>query len=215
MRNRRRTGRAPSAAEIRRVVHLIALRRDACRVSREQIAWPRWENHHAKAVFLPPGLPRNSVWNIKKFLLRGLCDAPSLAPFEDELADLVAGAVHRRQEAYDRYYSRLALRLDCPWLRSALAEAALSESAETRVRAAWMLNVLDHPETPPTQANWRAWTAAQGLRHAIDRAAHVEDNRDQVHARRHEAVAARRKQAAVAGNRARRPRGTPPTRHPA
>ncbi|MGW7534832.1 hypothetical protein [Amycolatopsis sp. NPDC054798] len=176
------------------MLHVIAFRRDGRVVCKAQITWLRWENDHAEAVFLPPGLPPYSVWNIKKALLRDLCNAPSLSPFEDEIIDLVLGAVHRRQEAYDRYYSRLALRLDCPALRSALTAAARSTSEDTRVRAAWLLAVLDHPEVPPTHARWRAWTADRGLRHAIDRAAHGEDERDQVHARRHGAVAARRTQ---------------------
>ncbi|MEL7977640.1 hypothetical protein AAG589_17375 [Isoptericola sp. F-RaC21] len=190
---RRAAGAAPSEAEVLRVLRAldghVGYGGDPG-VTEEQITWLRWENEHPTAVYLPPGLPPYAVWNLKQNLLRDLCRASVLAPFEGELVELLLGVVHRRHEEYDRYYSRLALRLDGPRLRAGLTAALDAQEAGTGVRAAWLLDVLDHPDVPPTHARWRAWTAAHGLPHRLDRSAHDEDERDRLHARRRAAMRA-------------------------
>ncbi|MFD6176899.1 MULTISPECIES: hypothetical protein [unclassified Isoptericola] len=157
-------------------------------VSEEQITWLRWENEHPAAVYLLPEGPSYDVWNLKESLLRGLCRASSLDPYQDELVELLLGVVRRRQERLDHYYSRLALRLDRVCLRAGLASCLGAADEGTRVRAAWLLDVLDHPDVPPTRARWLAWTAAHGLPRRLDRAHHAEDDRDRIHLRRRTTV---------------------------
>lgn len=104
----------------------------------------------------------NSPWSAKEGVLKAFCgDGPTpqtAAPLED----LVIGTVRRVQRCQDRWYWRLARVIDSPSLRARLVEAGHDDEERTRLRARYLLWLMDHPAANINSAGWRRWLRSEG-----------------------------------------------------
>lgn len=103
-----------------------------------------------------------SPWGTKEQILRSFIRAGVPRAQRAHLVELVTQAVARDQRCEDRWYAALARRLDGPELRAALNECQTSTDGVVRLRAGYVLAVLNDPEMPVTLASWRRWLAEAG-----------------------------------------------------
>ncbi|MGN9813586.1 hypothetical protein ACTMSW_30090 [Micromonospora sp. BQ11] len=117
-----------------------------------------WENRHPDEWRHAGWLW--SPWSTKEAVLhrlavdRAVTDAPALT-------ERLLTAVRRRQRCQDRWYWRLARALDGPDLRERLRgivrEATGKGDERTRLRALFVLWLLDHPGETTDSRSWRRW----------------------------------------------------------
>jgi hypothetical protein len=100
---------------------------------------------------------RGGPWGFKGSVLRTFAVRGPVASTGPALEDLVLAAVHRRQHCHDPEYVRLARRLDGPGLRARLRAAATENDEQTRLRAGYLLWLLDHPDARIRSSKWRQW----------------------------------------------------------
>jgi hypothetical protein len=103
-----------------------------------------------------------SPWSAKEGILAAFYAGGATPETGAALVDLLLATVHRWQRCQDRWYWRLARRLDSPDLRSRLAAAAGDVDDRTQLRARFVLWVLDHPEERVSSAAWRRWLRSVG-----------------------------------------------------
>jgi hypothetical protein len=101
-----------------------------------------------------------SPWGTKQQILRSFIRAGVPPLNRAHLVELVTHAVSREQRCEDRWYAALARRLDGSQLRAALDECRKSADGVVRLRAEYVLTVLNDAEMPVTLASWRRWLAA-------------------------------------------------------
>ena len=102
-----------------------------------------------------------SPWSEKEAVLHAFCVAEPTPLTRPALEDLLIAAVRRTQRCQDRWYWSLARRIDTPGLRGRLAEAA-AESETARLRAGFVLWLLDHPGQATGSAAWLRWRRSHG-----------------------------------------------------
>jgi hypothetical protein len=103
-----------------------------------------------------------SPWGLKQRILRSFVRAGVPEPVRAQVVELVVQAVSRQHRCEDRWYAGLARRVDGPELRAALGECRESADEVVRLRAEYVLVVLDDTELPITLASWRSWLARSG-----------------------------------------------------
>lgn len=104
-------------------------------------------------------------WGTKGGGLRDLTRALPYLPDEivDRLARLVCLAVRREHRVEDVRYAILARAIGDGRLRPMLAEIAGDADEKIRLRARYLMWLLDHPELPtPKRGQWMAWLKGQG-----------------------------------------------------
>lgn len=101
----------------------------------------------------------SSPWGTKQRILRSFIRAGVPPLNRAHLVELVVHAVSRDHRCEDRWYAGLARRLDGPELRAALDKCRESDDGVVRLRAEYVLTVLNDAELPVTLANWRRWLA--------------------------------------------------------
>lgn len=102
-----------------------------------------------------------SPWSEKESVLRAFCAGVPSPLATGALEDLLIAAVRRTQRCQDRGYWHLARRLDTPGLRGRLA-GATAESETARLRAGFVLWLLDHPGEGTGSAAWLRWRRVHG-----------------------------------------------------
>jgi hypothetical protein len=102
-----------------------------------------------------------SPWTVKQAILETFSASGPTPETGPSLADLLLAAVCRVQRCQDRWYLQLARRIDDPALRARLAAAADDASERTRLRARFVLWVMDHPQEGTNSAAWRLFCAHQ------------------------------------------------------
>jgi hypothetical protein len=108
-------------------------------------------------VAFPQDWPKD--WGTKKRLLRELA---RLGRYYDQdvrrrLADLVMAAVSRPHRCEDQGYGAVARAVADEQLRRRLEQAAGVPDRLTRLRASFLLFLLDHPEVPSRPREWTRW----------------------------------------------------------
>lgn len=119
----------------------------------------RWEErfpeewHSADWVF--------SLWAEKAMVLRAFRAGEPIPVTRSALEDLLIAAVRRTQRCEDRSYWSLARRLDTAELRGRLTEVA-TKSEKARLRAGFVLWLMDHPGEATGSASWLRWRRSYG-----------------------------------------------------
>jgi len=103
-----------------------------------------------------------SPWTDKENVLETFCRRGPTPQTGPALADLLIAAVSREQRCQDRWYWRLARRIETAQLRARLATAAEGAGERTRLRARFVLWVLDHPDEGTGSAASRRWLRSEG-----------------------------------------------------
>lgn len=103
-----------------------------------------------------------SPWSEKELVLKTFCMRGPTPPTGPALADLLLAAVSRVQRCQDRWYWHLARGIETAQLRTRLEMAADSAGERARLRARFVLWVLDHPDGGTGSAAWRRWLRAEG-----------------------------------------------------
>jgi hypothetical protein len=103
-----------------------------------------------------------SPWTGKEGVLETFCAGGPTPQTGPALADLLIAAVSREQRCQDRWYWRLARRIDTPQLRARLETTAEGAGERTRLRAQFVLWVIDHPGEGTGSAAWRRWLRSEG-----------------------------------------------------
>ncbi|WP_328321175.1 hypothetical protein OHA70_23720 [Kribbella sp. NBC_00382] len=116
----------------------------------------RWETDY------PDEWRLSSGWGTKQQVLRSFIRVGAPESTRADLIELVVQAVSRQHRCEDRWYAALARRVDGPELRAALGECRESADKVVRLRAEYVLIVLDDAELPVTLASWRSWLARSG-----------------------------------------------------
>jgi flagellar motility protein MotE (MotC chaperone) len=119
----------------------------------------QWEQRFPEE-WRPAGWPF-SLWPEKEAVLRAFCAGEPTPLTGPALEDLLIAAVRRTQRCQDRRYWSLARRIDTPGLRGRLAEAT-AESETARLRAGYVLWLLDHPGQAAGSAAWLRWRRSHG-----------------------------------------------------
>lgn len=105
-----------------------------------------------------------SPWSAKEGVLGTFVRRGVAAPqTQTALEDLLIGAVHRVQRCQDRWYWRLARRVDSPRLRARLRQAAEHADEVVRLRARYVLWLIEHPDEPVDSRTWRRWRRTVGV----------------------------------------------------
>jgi hypothetical protein len=103
-----------------------------------------------------------SPWSAKENVLGTFCAHGPTPLTGPALADLLIAAVRRAQRCQDRWYWKLARRIDTAGLRSRLDDAASGGAETARLRAGFVLWLLDNPGEGTGSAAWRRWLRAYG-----------------------------------------------------
>jgi hypothetical protein len=103
-----------------------------------------------------------SPWSVKEAILETFCARGPTPETGPALADLLLAAVCRVQRCQDRWYWKLARRIGDPALRGRLAAAGDDATERTRLRARFVLWVMDHPQETTGSAAWRRWLRSEG-----------------------------------------------------
>lgn len=105
-----------------------------------------------------------SPWSAKEGVLDTFVRRGVAAPqTQTALEDLLIGAVYRVQRCQDRWYWRLVRRVDSPTLRARLGLAAEHADERVRLRAQYVLWVIEHPNEPVDSRTWRRWRRKVGV----------------------------------------------------
>jgi hypothetical protein len=119
----------------------------------------RWE-----ALFPDEWFAYAKGWGTKRGLLSLFTRASNDVPdtVVDQLIDLVVLAARREHRCKDVGYARLARALDRPQLRARLAAIADQPIEPARLRAGYLLWLLDLPDAPqPKKSQWLSWLSSQ------------------------------------------------------
>jgi hypothetical protein len=101
-------------------------------------------------------------WSTKESLLKALAKRDDLtAEHRSRLADLVTIVVRQQQRCKDGGYILVARRVADDPLRERITAEANATEQLTRLRALFLLHMLDHPELPAKPRTWKRWLAAQ------------------------------------------------------
>jgi hypothetical protein len=103
-----------------------------------------------------------SPWSAKEAVLATFCKCGPGSQTAPVLDDLLIAAVGRVQRCQDRWYWQLARRIATPELRARLADAADDAIERTRLRARFVLWVIDHPGERTGSAAWLRWRRTEG-----------------------------------------------------
>lgn len=102
-----------------------------------------------------------SLWGEKAMVLHAFRAGEPTPVTRSALEDLLIAAVRRTQRCEDRSYWSLARRIDTPELRGRLTEVA-AESEKARLRAGFVLWLMEHPGESPGSASWLRWRRSHG-----------------------------------------------------
>lgn len=123
----------------------------------------RWERRYP-AEWAEAGSWTWSHWSHKERVLRqfaaGVVGVVGAVVHAD-LQELVLAAVAGPYRCKDWWYAPVARWVDDPHLRWMLAEQAASDDALPRLRAHFLLQVLDQPWLPVRRHTWQRWLAAR------------------------------------------------------
>jgi hypothetical protein len=101
-------------------------------------------------------------WLTKASLLRELARRDDLTDqHRSRLADLVIRVVRRKQRCKDQGYISVARATVDQSLRQRIETEADAADPVTRLRASFMLYMLDHPTLPAKSRTWKRWLANQ------------------------------------------------------
>ncbi|MEV0567117.1 hypothetical protein [Dactylosporangium sp. NPDC050588] len=103
-----------------------------------------------------------SPWTLKEGVLRTFTALGAPAAVAATLRDLIVGATGRQHRCKDHRYWGLARTLDSPTLRARLRAAATDGAEPTRLRARFVLWLLEHPEHRTDGRGWRRWLRTEG-----------------------------------------------------
>ncbi|MEU4540327.1 hypothetical protein AB0G15_36360 [Streptosporangium sp. NPDC023825] len=112
-------------------------------------------------------------WGLKHGKLHDLARAVPYLTAEviDQLVDLICLAVRREHRCEDAGYAVLARAAGGLRLRRLLLEIADDPDEGFRLRARYLLWLLDHPEAPkPKVSQWKAWLRSQEAKPVFERA---------------------------------------------
>lgn len=104
-----------------------------------------------------------SPWSAKEGVLEAFIRHGAQPETRTALEELLIGAVHRVQRCQDRWYWRLARHIDGAGLRAGLGRAAEHADAPVRLRARYVLWLIEHPDEPVTSRAWRRWRRTAGV----------------------------------------------------
>ena len=105
----------------------------------------------------------SSPWTTKEAVLAAFIRQGALPETRTALQDLLVGAVHRVQRCQDRWYWRLARHIDGPALQGRLRHAVEHGDERVRLRARYVLWLIEHPEEVVTSRAWRRWRRTVGV----------------------------------------------------
>ncbi|MFF5228021.1 hypothetical protein [Dactylosporangium sp. NPDC000521] len=103
-----------------------------------------------------------SPWSLKEGVLLTFMVLGAPPAVIRPLQDLITGAVGRPQRCKDHRYWELARTLDDPTLRARLADVATGREESTRLRARFLLWLLDHPQHRTDGRGWWRWLRTEG-----------------------------------------------------
>jgi hypothetical protein len=122
------------------------------------LAWEAGDPNRWRAMPAPP-----SPWTLKQAVLEGFCSQGVTPSTVTPLRDLIIGALYRQQRCMDHLYWQLARSLDDADLRSRILRVAGTSGQEpVRLRAGFLLWLLDHTERHTDGRGWRQWLRAEG-----------------------------------------------------
>ncbi|MER5623479.1 hypothetical protein ABT061_20820 [Streptosporangium sp. NPDC002544] len=127
-----------------------------------------WENRYPDEWMLSA-----RSWGLKHNALDTLARALPYLSTEviDQLVDLICRAVRREHRCEDAGYAVLARAVGGLQLRRLLLEIADDPDEGFRLRARYLLWLLDHPEAPkPKVSQWKAWLRSQEAEPVFERA---------------------------------------------
>jgi flagellar motility protein MotE (MotC chaperone) len=104
-----------------------------------------------------------SPWSAKEEVLGAFMRHGAQPETRTALEDLLIGAVHRVQRCQDGWYWRLARHIDGARLRAGLGRAAEHADAPVRLRARYVLWLIEHPDEAVTSRAWRRWRRTVGV----------------------------------------------------
>ena len=104
-----------------------------------------------------------SPWSAKEAVLKAFWVRGATPQTGPALADLLIAAVGRTHRCQDRWYWRLAQRIETPQLRARLQAEAADAGEQTRLRARFVLWLLDHPAEGTGSAAWRRWLRSERM----------------------------------------------------
>lgn len=102
-----------------------------------------------------------SHWTSKELLLRRFAEAGVPIGVQREVVELVGVAVAGPYRCKDWWYAQLARLVDGPPLRESIAAPLGSVVPLPRLRARFLLHVLDHPGIAIRRHTWHRWLSEQ------------------------------------------------------
>jgi hypothetical protein len=102
-----------------------------------------------------------SHWGTKELVLRRFAGAGVPGAVGDDVIALIEAAVRGPYRCKDWRYPPLARLLDCSALREKIRPVLDNTDPLSRLRAGFLLHVLDHPELPIRRHTWHRWVADQ------------------------------------------------------
>jgi hypothetical protein len=106
-----------------------------------------------------------SPWGTKEGILARFIRGGVPVNSRQFIADLVIAAITREYRCKDWMYAPLARAVDGPDLRHGLCRLLDGDDPLVRLRAAFVLHILDHPELRVRRHTWQRWLAVDDGRH--------------------------------------------------
>ncbi|MEU0559554.1 hypothetical protein [Dactylosporangium sp. NPDC006015] len=103
-----------------------------------------------------------SPWTLKEQVLRTFMVLGAPPAAAASLRDLIVGATGRQHRCKDHRYWDLARTLDGSALRAQLLDAATDQAESTRLRARFVLWLLEHPQHRTDGRGWWQWLRTEG-----------------------------------------------------
>jgi hypothetical protein len=133
---------------------------DPARYAAYALLFLRWERHYPDE-WREAGTLTWSPWTRKELVLKRFSDLGVSAGQQRDLADLLLGVVAGPYRCKDWWYAALARHVAGPRLRHGLALLRRGPDPLPRLRAEFLLDVLDQPTVRITRTTWRRWLAAR------------------------------------------------------